>query len=157
MRRFYNFSHGVINLFWRLLFYLMLFFALTSPNIIIGDNATFGTSTTMVTTGLVLTIVAICVMIYAYPGIRAWFYKVFVTRKLMTGSLMLVAILILQILFIYFVHPNSGFDSGMLVHAATDKTSAWDQDITSYFSLNQNNLPIMLFMHWLSVSFHQTQ
>jgi len=157
MRRFYNFSHGVINLFWRLLFYLMLFFALTSPNIIIGDNATFGTSTTMVTTGLVLTIGAICVMIYAYPGIRAWFYKVFVTRKLMTGSLMLVAILILQILFIYFVHPNSGFDSGMLVHAATDKTSAWDQDITSYFSLNQNNLPIMLFMHWLSVSFHQTQ
>jgi len=61
-----------------------------------------------------------------------------------------------QLFFVYFVHPNSGFDSGMLLHTATDPTSVTDPDITSYFSLNQNNMPIMLFMHWISTTFNQT-
>lgn len=149
MRRFYNFSNSVINIFWRVLFFLTLFFALTSANIIIGDNATFGTSTTMVTTGLVIFIVAIVVMIYAYPSIRNWFYNVFITHQLRTSSLILLAVIAGQIFFVYFCHPTSGFDSGMLLHAASNAKNAAEADVTSYFSLNQNNLPIMLFMHWL--------
>lgn len=156
MRRFYNFSQSVINLFWRILFFLTLFFALTSPNIILGDNATFGTSTTLLTTGLVIAIVAILVMNYAYPRIHAWLVKVLVTEQLRTGRWLLLMVLVGQIFFVYFVHPNSGFDSGMLLHTATDPTSVLDPDVTSYFSLNVNNLPIMLFMHWLSTTFNQT-
>ncbi|WP_125713392.1 TIGR03766 family XrtG-associated glycosyltransferase [Companilactobacillus kedongensis] len=149
MRRFYNFSNSVINIFWRVLFFLTLFFAFTSVNIIIGDNDTFGTSTTMVTTGLVIFIVAVIVMIYAYPKIRAWFYNVFITHQVLTGSLILLAVVIAQIFFVSYCHPGSGFDSGMLLHAAESTKHAEEVDVTSYFSLNQNNLPIMLFMHWL--------
>lgn len=156
MRRFYNFSQAVINLFWKILFFLTLFFAFTSPNIILGDNATFGTSTTMLTTGLVIGIVAILVMNYAYPRIHAWLYRVFITEQLRTGLLLLLMVLAGQIFFVFFVHPNSGFDSGMLLNTATDPNSVYDPDATAYFSLNVNNLPIMLFMHWLSTTFNQT-
>ncbi|MFD1417721.1 TIGR03766 family XrtG-associated glycosyltransferase [Companilactobacillus keshanensis] len=149
MRRFYNFSNSVINIFWRVLFFLTLFFALTSVNIIIGDNDTFGTSTTMVTTGLVIFIIAIIVMNYAYPKIRAWFYNVFIIHQVLTGSLIILAVVAAQIFFVMYCHPVSGFDSGMLLHAATSTKHAQEVDVTSYFSLNQNNLPIMLFMHWL--------
>ncbi|WP_125763732.1 TIGR03766 family XrtG-associated glycosyltransferase [Levilactobacillus mulengensis] len=156
MRRFYKFSQAVINLFWRVLFFLTLFFAVTSPNIILGDNNTFGTSTTMLTTGLVIGLVAVAVGIYAYPRFRAWLYRIFITERLRTGTILLLMVLVGQLFFVYFVHPNSGFDSGMLLHTATDPTSVTDPDITSYFSLNQNNMPIMLFMHWISTTFNQT-
>lgn len=156
MRRFYNFSQSVINFFWHVLFFLTLFFAVTSPNIILGDNATFGTSTTMVTTGLVIAIVAILVMNYAYPRVHAWLYRVLITQQLRTGTILLLMVLAAQIAFVFFVHPNSGFDSGMLLHTATDPSAVRDPDATAYFSLNVNNLPIMLFMHWLSTTFQQT-
>ena len=81
MRRFYKFSQAVINLFWRVLFFLTLFFAVTSPNIILGDNNTFGTSTTMLTTGLVIGLVAVAVGIYAYPRFHAWLYRIFITER----------------------------------------------------------------------------
>ncbi|WP_395322712.1 hypothetical protein [Levilactobacillus parabrevis] len=110
----------------------------------------------MLTTGLVIGIVAILVMNYAYPRIHAWLYRVFVTEQLRTGRLLLLMILAGQIFFVFFVHPNSGFDSGMLLHTATDPNSVYDPDVTSYFSLNVNNLPIMLFMHWISTTFNQT-
>lgn len=149
MRRFYNFSNAVINFFWRVLFFLTLFFAVTSVNIIIGDNPTFGTSTTMVTTGLVIFIVAIAVMIYAYPKIRAFLYNVFITHQILTGSIILAFVVAFQIFFVTFCHPVSGFDSGMLLYAATSTKHVQEINVTSYYSLNQNNLPIMLFMHWL--------
>lgn len=156
MRRLYNFSNSVINIFWRVLFFLTLFFALTSVNIILGDNDTFGTSTTMLTTGLIIFIVAICVMIYAYPSIRAWFYNVFITHQIRASSFILFLVVLGQIFFVTFCHPTSGFDSGMLLHAATSVKHAQEVDVTSYFSLNQNNLPIMLFMHWLVTLSGQT-
>lgn len=156
MRRFYNFSQSVINFFWRILFFLTLFFALTSPNIILGDNATFGTSTTLLTTGLVIGIVAILVMNYAYPRIHAWLVQVLITEQIRTGTILLVLVLVGQIIFIYFVHPVSGFDAGMLHYAAVNVTHVQEVGVTSYYSLNQNNMPIMLFMHWLVTLTGQT-
>lgn len=97
MRHFFNFSQTIINLFWRCFFLLTLYFAVTSPNIILGDNATFGTSTTMLTTGLVIGIVAVLVMNYAYPTIHAWLYRVLVTEQLRTGTILLVIVLVGQI------------------------------------------------------------
>lgn len=156
MRRFYNFSQSIINFFWRILFFLTLFFALTSPNIILGDNATFGTSTTLLTTGLIIAIVAILVMNYAYPRIHAWLVKVLVTEQIYTGLILLGLVLVGQIIFIYFVHPVSGFDAGMLHYAAVNVTHVQEVGVTSYYSLNQNNMPIMLFMHWLVTLTGQT-
>ncbi len=131
MHRFYQFSQAVINWAWRILFFLMLFFAITSPNIILGDNPTFGTSTTMVTTGLVLGLVAVLVMNYAYPEVHAWLVAVFIKKRLLTGSLMLGVVLAGQIFLIIFVHPASGFDAGMLhymrqpVPNTSEKSTLW--------------------------------
>jgi len=156
MRRFYRFSQAVINLFWRVLFFLTLFFAVTSPNIILGDNNTFGTSTTMLTTGLVIGLVVIAIANYAYPRAHAWLVRVFITQRLRTGTILLVMVLIGQIFFIYFVHPVSGFDAGMLHYAAVSHKHVQEVGVTAYYSLNQNNMPIMLFMHWLVVLTKQT-
>ncbi|GEA99190.1 membrane protein [Levilactobacillus brevis] len=156
MHRFYQFSQAVINWAWRILFFLMLFFAITSPNIILGDNPTFGTSTTMVTTGLVLGLVAVLVMNYAYPEIHAWLVAVFIKKRLLTGSIMLGVVLAGQIFLVIFVHPASGFDAGMLHYAATSAKHVQEVNVMAYYSLNQNNLPIMLFMHWLTELTGQT-
>ncbi|BDZ31882.1 membrane protein [Lactiplantibacillus brownii] len=150
MRKFYNFSQSTINLAWRVLFFLMLFFALTSSNIIIGDNATFGTSTTMMTSGLVIGILAILIMNYAYPRVHASLVSIFVTHQLITGSILLLFVLAGQVFFVTYVHPVSGFDAGMLHYAATSAKHVQEIGVTAYYSLNQNNMPIMLFMHWLS-------
>lgn len=156
MRRFYNFSHTIINTFWRVLFFLTLFFALTSSNIIIGDNDTFGTSTTMVTSGLVIVIIIICVLNYAYPKIHDWFYSVFVTHQLITSGLMLLAVLIGQIIFVSYVHPVAGFDAGALHYAAVSAEHAKEINTIAYYSLYPNNILSMLSMHWLTQVSGQT-
>ncbi|WP_025025086.1 TIGR03766 family XrtG-associated glycosyltransferase [Companilactobacillus nodensis] len=156
MHKFYNFSHTVINIFWRVLFFLTLFFALISPNIIIGDNDTFGTSTTMVTTGLVIAIIVIFVMNYAYPWAHKFLYDVFITHRILTGSLMLLVILVGQIFFVTYVHPVAGFDAGALHYAAISAENAKEPNMTAYYSLYPNNLLTTLFMHWLTEISGQT-
>lgn len=156
MRRFYNFSHTIINIFWGVLFGLTLLFALISPNIIIGDNSTFGTSTTMVTTSLVIGIIAIAVMNYAYPRVHALLYKIFITHQLLTASLILFVVVILQIVFVYYVHPEAGFDAGALHYAAISSENAKEPNMTAYYSLYPNNLLSTLVMHWLTVISGQT-
>ncbi|APX71259.1 hypothetical protein M5C72_10875 [Companilactobacillus allii] len=156
MRRFYNFSHTIINIFWRVLFFLTLFFALTSSNIIIGDNDTFGTSTTMVTSGLVILIIAIAVLNYAYPKIHAWFSNVFVKHQLITSGLMLLAVLIGQVVFVSYVHPVAGFDAGALHYAAISAEHAKEVNTIAYYSLYPNNILSMLGMHWLTEVSGQT-
>ena len=155
-RYIYRLSQSIITIVWWLLFGLMFFFAVTSPNIILGDNATFGTSTTMLTTSLVIGIVAVLIMIYAYPYFRQWLYRVLVTHQLWTASILLGLVVIGQIIFVTFVHPVSGFDAGMLHYAATNAKHVQEVGVTAYYSLNQNNMPIMLFMHWLSELTGQT-
>ncbi|WP_125566375.1 TIGR03766 family XrtG-associated glycosyltransferase [Companilactobacillus insicii] len=150
MRRFYNFSHTVINVFWRVLFFLTLFFALISPNIIIGDNDTFGTSTTMVTTILVIAIVVILVMNYAYPRIHEWLFDILITHQILTAGIMLILVVIAQVLFVTYVHPEAGFDAGALHYAAISAENAKEPNMTAYYSLYPNNLLTTLFMHWLT-------
>ncbi|ALO04521.1 hypothetical protein N7X57_08910 [Lactiplantibacillus paraplantarum] len=155
-RYFYRFSQSTITVIWWLLFGLMFIFAVTSPNIILGDNATFGTSTTMLTTSLVIGITAVLIMSYAYPRFRRGVYRVLVTHQLWTAGSLLGLVVIGQIIFVTFVHPVSGFDAGMLHYAATSAKHVQEVGVTAYYSLNQNNMPIMLFMHWLSESTGQT-
>ncbi|MDC6396543.1 TIGR03766 family XrtG-associated glycosyltransferase [Lactiplantibacillus pentosus] len=153
---FYRFSHTTISVIWWILFGLTLVFAVTSPNIILGDNATFGTSTTMLTTSLIIAIVAVVILNATYPRIHRWFVTVFVTRQLWTASGLLALVVIGQIIFVTFVHPVSGFDAGMLHYAATSAKHVQEVGVTAYYSLNQNNMPIMLLMHWLSEVTGQT-
>lgn len=142
-------GYRMINIFWRLLFTLTLFFAWTSTNLVIGDNWTFGTSTTWITTCAVLLVVCGVIACLAYPRVRQAMRFIFITHQRITATVLLVAVIVWQIVFVTYVHPSSGFDSGMLHRAAVNAQSIREPEVTSYFSLNQNNLPIMLFMRWL--------
>ncbi|KZD89701.1 integral membrane protein [Lactiplantibacillus plantarum] len=153
---FYQFSQKMITSVWWLLFAPMLLFAVMSPNIILGDNETFGTSTTLLTTGLIIVIVAVLIMNYAYPRVHRVLYRLLITNQLWTAGVLLALVFIGQLVFVTFVHPVSGFDAGMLHYAATSAKHVQEVGVTAYYSLNQNNMPIMLFMHWLSEVTGQT-
>nr|WP_137641684.1 TIGR03766 family XrtG-associated glycosyltransferase [Lactiplantibacillus modestisalitolerans] len=141
---------------WGLLFGLTLYFAWTSTNFIIGDNATFGTSTTAVTTTFVLTLLAVIIGLLSYQPLRHWAYTVFVRHQYWTAGLLISLTIIWQIIFVTAVHPVSGFDAGMLHYAAVNPQHVQEFAVRGYFSVNQNNLPIMLLMRQIVVVTGQT-
>lgn len=149
-------GNRIITGFWYVLFLPMVYFAWTSSNIILGDNAKFGTSTTMVTTTFIILMTALIVALGTYPKFRKLLTKIFIQHQLITASCLLGLVVIGQIFFVTLVHPVSGFDAGMLHYAAVDPKHVLEPGVTSYYSLNQNNLPIMLFMRWLVVQSGQT-
>lgn len=146
-----DFGHRIINIFWRILFLLTLFFAWTSSNLKIGDNWVFGTSTTWVTTTFVISALAITISLIAYPKFRQIMKNIFITHQLWTASILLILVVIWQIIFVTYVHPVSGFDAGMLHYAAVNPLHVLEPGVNAYYSINQNNLPIMLVMRWLVV------
>lgn len=146
MKRFYKFSLGTIHFFWIILFGLTVVFAFLSPNLILGDNDVFGTSTTLVTTDLLIFLVGLLLSLATFSGFRQKLSWLFVTNKYRSASVLLVLVLVLQVLLLVFVHPVAGFDAGMLHYAAVSKDRVLEAEVQGYFSLNQNNLPIMLVM-----------
>lgn len=152
MRNLFNLGNKIINVFWVILFGLTVFFAWTSVNIVLGDNEHFGTSTTMLTTGFVIGVLALVVCLVTYTRFRGLLRFIFVKHQLFTGSLLFLLIICWQIFFVTFVHPVSGFDAGMLHYAAVSPKHVLEVGVTAYYSLNQNNLPIMLLMRWIVVA-----
>ncbi|MFV0560953.1 MAG: TIGR03766 family XrtG-associated glycosyltransferase [Enterococcus sp.] len=149
MKKLYNLGVHTIQFFWIILFGLTVFFALLSPNIILGDNPIFGTSTTLLTTVFILMSIGIVALLVTFEKLRKKVASVFIAHKYVAASSLLVLVFLLQVIFVYFVHPGAGFDAGMLHYAATNKESIFDPNVRGYFSLNQNNLPPMLLMHWI--------
>lgn len=69
----FNAGNRLINVLFFIFIVSALLFALTSPNLIIGDNQTLGTSTTLVTTYLVLSAVALFIALYCHPKLQRSF------------------------------------------------------------------------------------
>lgn len=151
MNTIHNLGYKIINIFWRILFAMTLYFAWTSPNIILGDNSTFGTSTTWLTTYAIIVIIALIVSIIVFPKVKNIFSFIFLKKQYITAPLFFLVIIILQILFVYYVHPVSGFDAGMLHYAAVNPNHVLEPNVVAYYSLNRNNLPITLLMRWIIV------
>ncbi|WP_034993559.1 TIGR03766 family XrtG-associated glycosyltransferase [Liquorilactobacillus vini] len=156
MKQLFNFSRLIINIFWTILFGITLFFAWTSVNLIVGDNYYFGTSTTLITTGLLIGSLVILISLVVFRKERQLFRWIFIKHKLLTALILLLLVFAFQIFFVAFVHPVSGFDSGMLHYAATNPKHVQEASVISYYSVNDNNLPIMLLMRWLVVVTGQT-
>ncbi|MFD0898609.1 TIGR03766 family XrtG-associated glycosyltransferase [Loigolactobacillus binensis] len=146
----FNLGNKTLTRLFNGLFFLTLLFAVTSPNIILGDNWITGAGTTLWTTMLVIFAVAVIVALITYPQVRAWGYQVFIGQKLRTAGLLLAAVVLWQITFVLAVHPPIGFDVGAIHQALTDTTSP---DIRSYFSLYYNNILILLLQHFLATVF----
>lgn len=149
MKKLVTFSYQIIKFFWIILFGITLFSAVTSVNLILGDNDHFGTSTTLVTTTWLLVVLATILGTVIFTHFRQLLRLIFIEHKYLTSSLLLLMVITFQIFFVYYVHPVSGFDSGMLHYAATDPRHVQEAAVISYYSVNDNNLPIMLMMRWL--------
>lgn len=143
----FNMGNKALTRLFNVFFFLTLLFAVTSPNIILGDNTITGAGTTMFTTGMLIIALVLIVSVITYPQFRAWWYQVFIVQKVRTAGLILGAVVLWQITFILAVHPLIGFDVGAIHQALTDTTSP---DIKAYFSLYYNNILILLSQHFLA-------
>lgn len=85
-QQFYHFNTRALKLIFYGFFILTFGFALTSPNLILGDNAVTKVGTTGVTTGVLLLALAIALTLYVSPHARRLGYKVFVTNRWVTAS-----------------------------------------------------------------------
>jgi integral membrane protein (TIGR03766 family) len=138
---------GLFNAF----FFLTLFFAITSPNIILGDNNQTGAGTTLFTTGWLIVAVVVVVGLLTYRRFRRWAHRVFIEHRLRTATILLMAVVLWQIVFITNVHPPIGFDAGAIHEALTNTKGL---EIVDYFSLNYNNVPILLVQHFFAELFN---
>lgn len=153
MKKLYSFSINTINVIWVILISLTLYFAYNSPNLILGDNSKFGTSTTITLTILILISILFIISVFTFTPFKNLLNYIFVKNRNLTSYIVLALAIIFQIIFVHYVHPANGFDAGMLHYAATNAQHVKEPDVMAYFSLNQNNLPVMLVMHWIVTTF----
>ncbi|MFT9450982.1 TIGR03766 family XrtG-associated glycosyltransferase [Liquorilactobacillus ghanensis] len=132
------------------LFILTFGFAITSPNLILGDNRVTGSGTTYFTTGMLIISGGIIISLLVFTGFRNTFKRIFWQKRAVTSKLLLFVVIICQITFVFMVHPPIGFDAGAIHKALMDHNSV---NIRSYFSQYYNNLPILLVQRQLAKLF----
>jgi integral membrane protein (TIGR03766 family) len=146
-------GNRVINGFFALFIGLTVIFAIISPNLTVGDNKVFGTSTSLAITYFVLGAIALLIALYCYPKVQRFFSWIFIKHRYWAVSVFVGLVLIWQIIFVWFLHPAIGWDVSAIHDGLTDTTSS---EMVAYFSLNQNNLPILLWQHQLAEWFSTT-
>lgn len=139
-------SNAVINILFAVLIFTALYFALVSPNILLKSE-----HTNAVTIAILAGIVIFGLVTGYYKGFRNFLRKLFVDWRFYTAPIVFLLAIGVQIYYLLKVHPAIGFDVSA-VHDALQKSN--NPDIRGYFSVNYNNLPILLFQRWLSSVFH---
>lgn len=153
LKKLYNFNNRTIKYIFYLLFTLTFLFALTSPNLILGDNNVTKIGTTAFTTIVLLIFAFIGLVFYLSSKFRNFCKWLFIDNRWITSSCCLLLAIIIQITFLYLVHSAIGFDvSG--VHQGMTRPN--DVEIVGYFSVNPNNLGIFLFQSLFKNIFHST-
>lgn len=154
MKKIFQYGNGLLMGLFSVLFFATLLFAITSPNLVLGDNPKTGAGTTMVTTTGIIIVMAIVVTWLTSGHFKRWTQQVFVVHKKITVSILLAFTILWQISFVLNVHPPIGFDVGA-IHEALHKPIS--PELTGYFSLNYNNLPLLLVQHFFATILHSTK
>lgn len=149
----YKFNSRAIKLLFYFLFTLAFVFALTSPNLILGDNHINGIGTTMVTTVILIIAFAIGLTLYISPRAQHWAYWLFITQRWRTSVWCFLIALLAQIILITYIHPAIGFDTSAVHNAIRNPNTIAN---IGYFSVNPNNLDLLLMQHWVATQFHQS-
>lgn len=153
MRKLFYFNHRIIKYLFYFFFTLTLLFALTSSNLILGDNHITRIGTTAFTTIVLLILGVFMLTLYVSSGARNFFYWLFIKKRIVTASIFLSLAIAIQIIFVSLIHSGIGFDvSGVHQGMLMPK----DVNIIGYFSVNTNNLGIFLFQQWFANIFHNT-
>lgn len=147
MVKLFQFGNRCLQGLFIIFIFATLLFAITSPNLILGDNTKTGAGTTIVTTVVLIIGAAIVICNQTYPNFRHGLWTFFVLHGRRTSMMFFIAVVVWQIIFIINVHPAIGFDVSD-VHEALTNTKR--PDIIAYFSLNYNNLPLLLAQHMIA-------
>lgn len=140
----------ITNAFFGVFIFLVFYFALTSPNLTLGDNVnkqTIGDRTTWVVVLFLVTLILVTLITLVNRKIRVISRVLFIDYGLITGSILLTLSFILQLIVIFHTHPAIGFDPGAIHDALLDPNR---EDLKSYFSYNTNNLPLLLVQRAIS-------
>lgn len=142
-------NNGTLVIFSFFIF-LTFFFALTSPNIVLGDNQITGAGTTFFTTAWLMVCGAIVISFKTFKKINRFLRYIFIKQRVKSAIILLMLVICWQLVFVLTVHPAIGFDAGAIHQALTDRTSA---EIRAYYSINYNNLPLLLLQNFFAQLF----
>lgn len=147
----FNFNNRIFKLIFYFFITLTLYYALTSSNLILGDNHITRIGTTFFTTIILLIMMAIGLILYAGDSVRNFLAFIFIDKRKITSSIVLGIAILIQISFILLVHSGIGFDVSGVHQGLTEPN---DINIIGYFSVNPNNLGLLLFQHFFTTLFH---
>lgn len=139
-------GNAVINVLFAVLIFTALYFALISPNLLLKSE-----HTNAVTIAILMGIAIFALVTAYFKGVRTFLKKLFIDWRFYTAPILFILAVGVQLVYVLKVHPAIGFDVSA-VHNALLKPD--DPDIRGYFSVNYNNMPILLFERWLSSTFH---
>ena len=142
----FNFSNAVINILFAVFMFTALYFALISPNLLLKSEHT-NAVTLILLAGIILFALACGYIDRLRHGLK----RLFVTWRFYTAPVAFLLALGLQFYYVLHVHPAIGFDVGAVHDALLHPNNS---ELRGYFSVNYNNMPILLFQHWLSSIFH---
>ncbi|MCH4168477.1 MAG: hypothetical protein LKF42_04420 [Streptococcaceae bacterium] len=149
-----NRLHHLSNQFIFRLFYLLFgityISVITSDNFILGDNQQKGTSTTIELVLFLAALLLIAGLFFLFPKLKKIFNFILIQHKVLTSIFLFLILIIFQISFVTILHPEIGWDVSALIDTLRNVDDLNNQ---AYFSLNYNNLPILLFMNTLSSIF----
>ena len=149
----FKFNNRAIKIIFYIFFTATFIFALTSSNLILGDNPITRIGTTAFTTVVLLLIGALFTICYVNHSVRDFLLWLFVDRSWITATVCFVLAILWQIVFVSLIHYGVHDDVGA-VHAALTNTK--DVNIIGYFSVNPNNLGLLLLQHQIALIFHHT-
>jgi len=149
----FNFGNRALRWLFYIFFLLTLYFAITSANLILGDNRITGAGTTLYTAWFIIITLTIIVGIWAYRRWYQWFYWAFIDHKLMAASVILGLAVIVQVIFVTCMHPAIGWDVDAIHQALLHPKNA---ENIGYFSRYANNLSLLLMQRGLSQLFGTT-
>ncbi|TOZ02951.1 hypothetical protein DIS14_09440 [Leuconostoc pseudomesenteroides] len=136
--------------------FISLYFALMSPNLTLGDTLTpqtLGEGTTWVTIVFLLLLVGIVSAFFVFKKFRFSMKWLFKDKGNIVAPTILFLVVLIQIIFVLHTHPSIGFDPGAIHEALT---GTHNNELKAYFSLNANNLPLLLLQHQIAVFANST-
>lgn len=152
-QKLFNLNNRILKIIFYLFFTATFIFALTSSNLILGDNHITNVGTSIFTTVFLIVVASIGILTYVNSHVRHFWKWLFITNRWITSICCFILVIILQIIYVTLTHDGIGSDV-LAVHQALTNTK--DVNLIGYFSVNPNNLGLLLFQHWLATVFHST-
>jgi hypothetical protein len=146
--RFFHLGNGIIRAFFYSLITIAIFAALGSSNWVPDAGNTTG-----LTYFLLLAVIAFWSAWLLSPRFKKFLRFIFVKNKWRTSLILLIIAIIWQLQFVYCTHPAIGFDVSAVRNGLLHPESP---ELRGYFSVNYNNLPLLITLHQVTKMLHST-